>query len=255
MEILDLGFSYFHRTIPESLFYSKSLKYLDLGNNYLSGDLHEFFQPLVFLNLSSNLLSAMNSIVGGIPTCNASLEELTHLNLSFNHLNFATSPILVFSKKLLALLLSLMLCLVHLQPRLQRQQRNEALFFLTRPIVFSLVSTGIVSFSQSSYCGNPASIGSFTYLQVIDLSSNSLSGSIPLNIVGCFQLRALVLNNNNVSGQIQPELDALDSLKVLAISNNRISNEIPLTLPGCKSLEIVDFSSNNLSGNLNYVIT
>ncbi|ESR41808.1 hypothetical protein CICLE_v100136032mg, partial [Citrus x clementina] len=98
-------------------------------------------------------------------------------------------------------------------------------------------------------------IGNLTYLQVIDLSHNMLSGSIPLNIVGCFQLLALIVNNNNLSGEIQPELDALDSLKILDISNNQISGEIPLTLAGLKSLEIVDFSSNNLSGSLNDAIT
>ena len=43
MEMRDLGFDSFHGTILESLFYS----------------LHDFFKPLVFLNLSSNSLSGM----------------------------------------------------------------------------------------------------------------------------------------------------------------------------------------------------
>lgn len=82
-----------------------------------------------------------------------------------------------------------------------------------------------------------------------------MSGTIPLNIVGCFQLLALILNNNNLSGTIQPEFDALDSLKILDISGNAFYGEIPLTLAGCKSLEIVDFSSNHLSGSLNDAMT
>lgn len=101
----------------------------------------------------------------------------------------------------------------------------------------------------------PERIGNLTYLQVIDLSHNLLTGSIPVNIVGCFQLLALILNNNNLSGEIQPVLDALDSLKIFDIGNNMISGEIPLTLAGCKSLEVVDLSSNNLSGSLNDAIT
>ncbi|KAJ6695979.1 3 putative-RELATED [Salix koriyanagi] len=284
MERLDLGFNSFHGTIPESLFNSKSLKYLDLGNNNLSGDLHDFFQPLVFLNLSSNSLSgtlpcfsasirslivlnlAMNSIVGGIPTCIASLEELTHLNLSSNHLNFAISPRLVFSEKLLALDLSFNDLSGPLPTKIAETTEKSGLVLLDLshncfsggiPLkITELKSLQALFLSHNLLTGEiPARIGNLTYLQVIDLSRNSLSGSIPLNIVGCFQLLALVLNNNNLSGQIQPELDALDSLKVLDISNNGISGEIPLTLAGCKSLEIVDFSSNNLSGNLNDAIT
>ncbi|KAJ6704073.1 3 putative-RELATED [Salix viminalis] len=252
MERLDLGFNSFHGTIPESLFNSKSLKYLDLGNNNLSGDLHDFFQPLVFLNLSSNSLSgtlpcfsasirslivlnlAMNSIVGGIPTCIASLEELTHLNLSSNHLNFAISPRLVFSEKLLALDLSFNDLSGPLPTKIAETTEKSGLVLLDLshncfsggiPLkITELKSLQALFLSHNLLTGEiPARIGNLTYLQVIDLSRNSLSGSIPLNIVGCFQLLALVLNNNNLSGQIQPELDALDSLKVLDISNNGIS--------------------------------
>lgn len=74
---------------------------------------------------------------------------------------------------------------------------------------------------------------------MIDLSHNMLSGSIPLYIVGCFQLLALKLNNNNLSGVIQPECDALDSLKALALNSNQISGEIPLTLARCKSWKLL----------------
>ena len=102
MEMLDLGFNSFHGTIRESLFYSKSLKYLDLGNNYLSGDPHDFFKPLVFLNLNSN------SLLGTLFCFSAS----TRVSMVY---------------------------LVHSQPRLQRQQRNQALFFLTCPTLVSLV--------------------------------------------------------------------------------------------------------------------
>ena len=123
MEMLDLGFNSFHGTIRESLFYSKSLKYLDLGNNYLSGDPHDFFKPLVL----------------GTLVCFSASTGVS------------------------------MVYLVHTQPRLQSQQRNQALFFLTCPTLVSLVvswypfedhraekPTCIVSFSQSSYWGNVA---------------------------------------------------------------------------------------------------
>jgi hypothetical protein len=40
LEKIDLSSNSFRGEIPESLLYLKSLKHLDLGNNYLSGYLH-----------------------------------------------------------------------------------------------------------------------------------------------------------------------------------------------------------------------
>ncbi|KAE8678644.1 hypothetical protein F3Y22_tig00111402pilonHSYRG00015 [Hibiscus syriacus] len=106
---LELGSNSFHGEMPDSLFHLKSLKHLDLGDNCLSGNIHEFHQSLEFLNLSLNrlygtlpcfadltrsltvLTLADNSLVGRIPTCIASLQVLAHLNLSFNHLSYGIS--------------------------------------------------------------------------------------------------------------------------------------------------------------------
>ncbi|KAG7023757.1 Leucine-rich repeat receptor-like protein CLAVATA2, partial [Cucurbita argyrosperma subsp. argyrosperma] len=284
LQKLDLGFNSFSGELPESLSNSTSLKYLDLRNNYLKGNVFDFQQPLVLLNLMSNRFSgtlpcfsackqsltvlnlANNSIFGGVPTCIASLRALVQLNLSSNHLTYKMSPRLLFSEQLLVLDLSNNDIYGPLPSRIVETIEKSGLVLLD--LSHNRFSGGIPSkitelrslqalfLSHNLLVGEiPARIGNLTYLQVIDLSYNFLSGSIPLNIVGCFQLLALILNNNNLSGEIQPELDALDSLKILDISNNMISGEVPLTLAGCKSLEIVDFSSNNLSGNLNDAIT
>ncbi|KAK7394680.1 hypothetical protein VNO78_15215 [Psophocarpus tetragonolobus] len=284
LESLHLGFCSFTGGIPQSLLYLKSLKYLDLENNLLSGNLVDFQQPLVLLNLASNQFAGTlpcfaaslhsltvlnlsnNSIVGALPACIASFQALTHLNLSGNHLKYRIYPRLVFSEKLLVLDLSNNALSGPIPSKIAETTEKLGLvlldlshnqFFGEIPVkITELKSLQALFLSHNLLSGEiPARIGNLTYLQVIDLSHNSLSGTIPFSIVGCFQLYALILNNNNLSGVIQPEFDALDILRILDISNNRFSGAIPLTLAGCKSLEIVDFSSNELSGSLNDAIT
>ncbi|GMG99926.1 hypothetical protein Nepgr_001766 [Nepenthes gracilis] len=281
---LNLGSDSFQGEIPQSLFYSKSLEYLDVSNNNLSGSLLEFHQPLVLLNLASNqifgtlpcfdacvqslsiLNLANNFIVGQIPSCISSLQALRQLNLSNNGLKYQISPMLVFSEKLLALDLSYNALSGPIPRKIAETTYDSGLLILDLSHnqfsgeipskITELKSLQALFLSHNLLSGEiPAMIGNLTYLQVIDLSHNSLTGSIPLNIVGCFQLLALILNNNNLSGEIQPELDALDGLRILDISFNKISGEIPLTLAGCRSLEVVDFSSNNLLGPLNDAMT
>lgn len=58
-------------------------------------------------------------------------------------------------------------------------------------------------------------------LQALDLSYNSLSGSIPVSLAGCFQLWQLKRDYNNLSDTLRPELDAFDSLKILNVAGNR----------------------------------
>ena len=74
LEKIDLGFGSFWGEIPQSLYYLKSLKYLDLSHNNLWGNLGDFYQSLVYLNLEANSLS------GTLPCLLASAESISVLN-------------------------------------------------------------------------------------------------------------------------------------------------------------------------------
>nr|POF14649.1 leucine-rich repeat receptor-like protein clavata2 [Quercus suber] len=227
LEKLDLASNSFCGEIPESLLYLKPLKYLDLGNNNLSGNLRDFGQSLLVLNLESNQFSgtlpclsasaqslnilnmANNSIVGGIPTCVASLQALTHLNLSFNHLKYAISPRLVFSENLLVLDLS----------------NNDLLGPLPHKIAETTDKSGLVllDLSHNQFSGEiPLRITELKSLQALFLSHNLLTGEIPARIGNLTYLQVIDLSHNLLS-----ELDALDSLKILDLSNNMISGFSP----------------------------
>ncbi|KAF4369352.1 hypothetical protein F8388_019577 [Cannabis sativa] len=234
LKSLNLSHNRFHGILPNTLMRLSQLTELVVsGNKDLGGIVPRWVGN--FSTKLEKLALDSNSFLGEIP------EELLHLE-SLKHLDFGTiiylrAFVLDLSNNDLSGPLPSKIAVTTDKSGLLLLDLSHNRFFGTEKL------TGIVSFTHLLVGEIPARIGNLTYLQVIDLSHNSLTGSIPLNIVGCFQLLALKLNDNNLSGEIQPELDALDGLKILDISNNKISGEIPLTLAGCKSLEIVDFSS------------
>ncbi|KAK4764898.1 hypothetical protein SAY86_025988 [Trapa natans] len=79
------------------------------------------------------------------------------------------------------------------------------------------------------------------YLVTLDLSKNSLSGTIPDQIVNCKFLNNLVLNDNKLSGSIPYGVSRLDRLKRFSVANNQLSGSIPSDLSR--------FSSDNFVGN------
>lgn len=65
------------------------------------------------------------------------------------------------------------------------------------------------------------------YLVSLDLSSNSFSGSILPELINCKFLNTLVLNDNKLTGSIPFEIGRLDRLKRFSVSNNGLSGSIP----------------------------
>ncbi|CAN1187646.1 Probable inactive receptor kinase At1g27190 [Linum perenne] len=68
------------------------------------------------------------------------------------------------------------------------------------------------------------------YVVTLDLSGNSLSGSIPPEIVNCKFLNNLYLNGNKLSGSIPYGLGRLDRLKKFSVADNGLSGSIPADL-------------------------
>ncbi|KAL3567860.1 hypothetical protein D5086_030511 [Populus alba] len=86
-------------------------------------------------------------------------------------------------------------------------------------------------------------------LQNLDLSSNSLSGTIPAQI--CTWVPYLVtldLSNNDLSGPIPPDLANCTYLNKLILSNNRLSGSIPFEFSGLGRLKQFSVENNDLAG-------
>ena len=80
-------------------------------------------------------------------------------------------------------------------------------------------------------------------LKVLELSSNQLTGEIPLEIGNLTNLIHLSLHDNQLTGSIPPEIGNLTNLEVLSLYGNQLSGIIPDEI--CNQGD----SSPNLSNN------
>ncbi|XP_061362089.1 receptor-like protein kinase BRI1-like 3 [Gastrolobium bilobum] len=89
--------------------------------------------------------------------------------------------------------------------------------------------------------------GSMIYL---DLSYNSLSGSIPGNFGAMAYLQVLNLGHNRLTGNIPDSFGGLKAIGVLDLSHNNLQGFIPGSLEGLSFLSDLDVSNNNLTGSI-----
>lgn len=85
----------------------------------------------------------------------------------------------------------------------------------------------------------------------IRLSSMGLKGSFALGIVNCSSLQLLDLSSNNLSGEIPSNISAIIPYVVnLDLSSNSFSGEIPVNLANCTYLNVLNLENNRLSGEI-----
>ncbi|KAI9200607.1 hypothetical protein LWI28_010481 [Acer negundo] len=111
--------------------------------------------------------------------------------------------------------------------------------------------TRLTSFNSSGF-SLPGSIpdwfGSrFPALQVLDLRSCSVSGSIPGSLGSLSRLSSLYLSDNSLAGSVPASLGQLNRLSVLDLSRNSLIGPIPSNFSLLVNLTRLDMSSNHLS--------
>ncbi|KAK9107899.1 hypothetical protein Syun_023910 [Stephania yunnanensis] len=82
------------------------------------------------------------------------------------------------------------------------------------------------------------------YLVTLDLSNNGLNGPIPAELVNCKFLNNIVISNNRLSGSIPYQLSRLTRLKRFVAANNDLSGEIPPFISSLPSSGEGDFDGN-----------
>ncbi|KAH6836951.1 hypothetical protein C2S53_013427 [Perilla frutescens var. hirtella] len=89
-----------------------------------------------------------------------------------------------------------------------------------------------------------------TRVQILNLRSQKLVGSLPPSIGNLSFLEGMELRNNTFRGKLPQEIGLLSSLKHLNLSNNMLSGSIPSILSNCTQLTIVFLEYNQLSGEI-----
>ncbi|GMI74186.1 receptor like protein 6 [Hibiscus trionum] len=210
---------------------------------------------LEFLDLSNNMIS------GGISKWEAEgWEELIGLNLSHN---FLTSLEQFPGKRLESLdLRSNLLQGPVLSTCLNLQTLNSQLFReflisenkLTGNIpasICSLSSLTLLDLSRNSLSGTiPECLGNMSYdLHLINLQMNNLTGKIPDSFVNN-ELSHLFLNNNQLEGLVPQSLANSTKLEILNLGNNKLTDRFPHWLASLPSLQVLILRHNRFRGSL-----
>ncbi|KAM1094807.1 hypothetical protein ACFX2B_009630 [Malus domestica] len=113
--------------------------------------------------------------------------------------------------------------------------------FLMYTVFFSLESNhfhGII----------PASVCRATYLQVLDLSNNLLSGMIPQCLTTRNRyLAVLNFRGNKLSGTLPDNFPERCSLQSLDLNGNVIGGQFPKSLVNCRMLEVLNLGNNQIT--------
>lgn len=104
--------------------------------------------------------------------------------------------------------------------------------------------------NANAFSGSVSSINSTT-LKVLNLSSNSLGGSLPASLGSC---TTLDLSKNMLSGDLSAIQEWKDTLEVIDLSSNTISGSFPNNTAQFGSLISIKLQNNSLAGVLPAVL-
>ncbi|CAH8361889.1 unnamed protein product [Eruca vesicaria subsp. sativa] len=96
----------------------------------------------------------------------------------------------------------------------------------------------------------PVTLGNLTSLMSLNLSRNSLTGSVPNSLGQLLNLTVLDVSSNYLTGPIPPSVGMLSKLLYLNLSSNSFSSLIPPQLGDLINLVDLDLSINSLSGSV-----
>ncbi|XP_026438749.1 receptor-like protein 9DC3 isoform X1 [Papaver somniferum] len=239
LQNLNLGTNNLTGNFPRGPELEKSLMYLQLSNNHLDGTIHfiNTLHRLEFLNLG------YNNFGGSIPTSLGSLQDIKYLSLRSNKLIGSIPEEIIHLQKLQILDLSLNNlsgCIPQKLGNWSALINNPYAYSRYLDIQIEMVTKGITIQVKEL----------FNYSTLIDLSCNSLKGSVPKEIGLLKVLSSLNLSHNQLSDGIPEGLGNLSALESLDLSANRLIGQIPQSLTTVHSLGVLNLSYNMLSGKI-----
>jgi Leucine-rich repeat (LRR) protein len=197
--------------LPSTLSNCKNLKTIDLKFNYFSGELTK----VNFSNLPNlNILDLMgNNFSGKIPESIYACSNLTALRLSSNKLHGQVSQGIGNLKSLSFLSLS-----------------NNSLTNITGALQ-------ILSSSRN--------------LSTLLIGTNFMHEVMPDDTINGFgNLQVLSISSCSLSGKISPWLSKLTKLTMLSLFNNQLTGHVPDWISSLTFLFYIDLSNNSLTGDL-----
>ncbi|XP_028799928.1 receptor-like protein EIX2 [Neltuma alba] len=262
---LNLSQAGFGGRIPHQITNLSNLLYLDIGGNHFMGSIPQEIgnlSNLIYLDLRGSYQSDVDGFYVG------NLQWLGGTIASWVGQHLPNVKILVLKSNKFSGQVPFQICYMRLLQVLDLAQNK-----LTGQIpkcINHLSAISIVNSSSESYilCNGANNTrhlvleellslkGRVDYRAIlglitsIDLSSNKLSGEIPMEITRLKGLHFLNVSNNCLSGQIPKTFGNLESLESVDFSRNHLVGEIPQSITKLSFLSFLNLSRNDLEGRI-----
>ncbi|XP_028753470.1 receptor-like protein EIX1 [Neltuma alba] len=221
-------------SIPLWLGEFRFLTSMNLGRNRLSG-----LFPMVIQNMSSLRFLDLsdNSLTSAVPLW--LIKRIHHVNLTHNKFsNLQSSHYSVKDCDLTSLYLP------------DDKFQGETVESFKNIDICSKSDLQVLDLSHNELKDGIESLCQLENLIYLSLSSNLISGPIPLSFGNLSKLRVLILENNQFNGTIPSSLGTLSYLTVFNISGNCLNGFKPDSFWKLMSLKTLDLSNNSMEGTL-----
>ncbi|KAL7246627.1 hypothetical protein ACSBR2_001681 [Camellia fascicularis] len=222
-----------------------------------------FFLHLVFSELSPNQRTTMNQLYGLLPnstaqfsppsswnvtkdpnpcswkgvTCTSNNSSITNLSLPF--FSISSSDFLVLLSQI---------------DTLEAVDLSNN-YLSSIPDGFmtgcgKITGLKLLNISRNKLSGPLPTFNGFAKFQSLDLSHNSLGGSIDLQLDGLVGLKSLNLGFNQFNGSVPTKLGKSMVLEELGLSSNHFDGKFPESIANYSKLTAIDLSVNSISGSI-----
>ncbi|KAL3504930.1 hypothetical protein ACH5RR_034771 [Cinchona calisaya] len=227
---LDLSFNHFQGNLPSFIFSNlTSLDTLLISDNEFDGTLSfatfANLSNLRYIDLSNNDLMLSSTIGYSFP-------ELSHLNTSSN----AFKGEIPYSYGNLTKLLVLDLSNNFLQGKIPINLRQNH------------TSLAQLILSGNNFHETMPSFSNMSNLACLHLQNVGFGGSITRSLVNLPVLEVLDISWNNLSVSIPDWFHTMPNLAIILLSRNQFHGTIPISLCQIQKLHFLDLSANSLSG-------
>lgn len=255
LDTLFIWNNFFSGSLPKNLGRNSKLRWVDVSTNNFVGSIPPdicvggvLFKLILFSNNFTGSLSPSlsncsslvrlrledNSFSGEIPWKFSQLPDITYMDLSRNKFTGGIPEDISKASKFQYFNVS----------------NNPGLGGTLPAQTWSLPLLHNFSASSCSISGNLPPFKSCKSLSVIELHSNSLSGTLPESVSNCQALERMDLARNKLIGHIPDQLTTLPALSVLDLSHNNLSGPIPAKFGSSSALILLNVSFNDISGSI-----
>ncbi|KAH9659739.1 Receptor-like protein 1 [Citrus sinensis] len=262
LKFLRLDYNSFNSSIFSSLGGLSSLRILSLADNRFNGSIDikglDSLSNLEELDMTNN---AINNLV--VPKDYRCLRKLNTLYLG--GIAMIDGSKVLQSIGSLPSLKTLYLLFTNFKGTIVNQELHnftnlEELLLVKSDLHVSQLLQSIASFTSLKYLSirgcvlkgalHGQGLCRLVHLQELYIRGNDLKGSLPWCLANMTSLQVLDASSNQLTGNVSPGLCKLVLLRELSIHHNDLRGSLPLCLANLTSLRVLDVSYNQLTENI-----